>query len=169
MICFSCSNHLASLLSLWCFVQKIRCPCHVHMVEAADHVWILSQTNNLIYFGMSFMVAGSPPNARCSLSCQCNAILHECSAKHKVCALWYKVLFTFLLRDHSVVPLLMILCGFAQLSFWCSYPFLIYSPSSNLWFKSFFDPQGEERLCSVLITSRTNNSGSECSRTRRWG
>lgn len=30
------------------------------------------------------MVAGSSPNTRCFLSCQCNAVLLECAGKHKV-------------------------------------------------------------------------------------
>lgn len=54
------------------------------MVKTVIYLLTLAKFFVLISFIMSAFCIGSSPNARCSFSHQCSAILHQCAANHQV-------------------------------------------------------------------------------------
>lgn len=133
------------------------------MVKTVIYLLTLAKFFVLISFIMSAFCIGSSPNARCSFSHQCSAILHECAANHQVKIYMYILnicLEPYFEDDYDIY--------YFKYGLW-----MFWAVNCNLWpYMSDFIAltfQGKECLCPIFITSGTNNNGTECSRTRWWG
>lgn len=133
------------------------------MVKTVIYLLTLAKLFLFISFIMSALCIGSSPNARCSFSHQCSAILHKCAANHqvKICMYMLNICLEPFFEDNYVIYYF----KYGLWMYWavnCN----LRPCMSNFNAISF---QGKECLCPIFITSGTNNNGTECSRTRRWG